>query len=56
MAGKYVAYVSCYTTTQKDGIKIFDVDEKNGKFISKGEVAIKLLKGKPPFQQNILIH
>lgn len=40
MAGKYVAYVSCYTTTQKDGIKIFDVDEKNGKFISKGEVAI----------------
>lgn len=40
MAGKYVAYVSCYTTKDKDGIKIFDVDEKNGVFIEKGEVAI----------------
>lgn len=41
MAGKYVAYVSCYTTAQNNGIKIFDVDEKAGKFISKGEVPIK---------------
>lgn len=40
MAGKYVAYVSCYTTKDKDGIKIFDVDEKNGTFTEKGEVAI----------------
>ena len=31
MADKYVAYVSCYTRGSRDGIKIYDVDMKNGK-------------------------
>ena len=40
MSGKYVAYVSCYTQEKKDGIKIFDVDTKNGKFMEKATVEI----------------
>ena len=40
MADKYVAYVSCYTHGNKDGIKIYDVDMKNGTFKEKGNVQI----------------
>lgn len=32
MSDKYVAYVSCYTQGNKDGITIFNVDVKNGSF------------------------
>lgn len=41
MAGKKcVAYVSTYTMVDKHGIKIYDVDMKNGRFSEKGEVEI----------------
>ena len=40
MADKYVAYVSCYTRGNKDGIKIYDVDMKNGTFSEKATVQI----------------
>ena len=41
MAKKYVAYVSTYTKEDdKNGIKIFDVDMKNGRLVLKDEVAI----------------
>lgn len=38
--GKYVAYVSTYTMGDNHGIKIYDVDVKNGNFIQKDEVEI----------------
>ncbi len=37
---KYVAYVSTYTMGDQHGIKIFDVDMKNGRLIPKDEVEI----------------
>ncbi len=37
---KYVAYVSTYTTGDKNGIKIYDVDMKNGVFTEKDQVEI----------------
>lgn len=37
---KYVAYVSTYTQGDKHGIKIYDVDMENGRFIEKGKVEI----------------
>ena len=38
---KYVAYVSTYTTTgDAHGIKIYDVDMENGRFIEKDQVEI----------------
>lgn len=37
---KYVAYVSTYTSGDNHGIKIFDVDMKNGRLIEKDEVEI----------------
>ena len=37
---KYVAYVSTYTMGDKHGIKIYDVDMKNGKFTEKDQVEI----------------
>ena len=40
MAGKFVAYVSCYTPGSKNGIKIFDVDLAKGIFTEKAQVAI----------------
>lgn len=40
MAEKCVAYVSCYTQGNKDGIKIFDVDVKKGTFSEKAKVEI----------------
>ncbi len=40
MADKYVAYVSSYTRGSKDGIKIYDVDLKNGTFSEKGSIQI----------------
>lgn len=39
-AEKYVAYVSTYTTNDHHGIKIYDVDLKNGRFTEKDEVEI----------------
>lgn len=40
--GKYVAYVSAYTTSTGDnfGIRIYDVDLKEGRFIEKDQVEI----------------
>ena len=37
---KYVAYVSTYTTAKADnyGIKIYDVDLKNGRMTEKNQV------------------
>lgn len=40
MAGKYVAYVSCYTQGTKDGITVYDVDVKKGCFQEKSKVEI----------------
>lgn len=40
MSGKFVAYVSCYTQGSKDGIKIYDVDVKNGVLKEKAKVSI----------------
>lgn len=39
---KYVAYISTYTSGNKDncGIRIYDVDMKNGRFIEKDQVEI----------------
>lgn len=37
---KFVAYVSSYTMKDKHGIKIYDVDMKNGRFTEKNEVEI----------------
>ena len=39
---KYVAYVSTYTVGQKDnyGIRIYDVDMKNGRMTEKNQVEI----------------
>ena len=37
---KYVAYVSTYTQGDNHGIKIYDVDMKNGRFIEKDQVEI----------------
>ena len=37
---KYVAYVSTYTQGDNHGIKIYDVDMKNGRFIEKDKVEI----------------
>lgn len=37
---KYVAYVSTYTQGDRHGIKIYDVDMKNGRFIEKDKVEI----------------
>lgn len=37
---KYVAYVSTYTRGDNHGIKIYDVDMKNGRFIEKDQVEI----------------
>ena len=37
---KYVAYVSTYTTGDNHGIKIYDVDMENGRFIEKDKVKI----------------
>lgn len=37
---KYVAYVSTYTQGDSHGIKIYDVDMKNGRFIEKDKVEI----------------
>lgn len=39
-SGKYVAYISSYTMQDKHGIRIFDVDMKNGLLIPKREVEI----------------
>ena len=38
--GKYVAYVSTYTLGDNHGIKIYDVDMENGRFIEKDQVEI----------------
>lgn len=38
--GKNVAYVSTYTMKDNHGIKVYDVDMKNGRFIEKNEVEI----------------
>lgn len=40
MSGKYVAYVSCYTQGNKDGITVYDVDTKKGYFSEKAKVEI----------------
>ena len=40
MSEKYVAYVSCYTQGDKNGIKIYDVDMKKGTFTEKAKVKI----------------
>lgn len=40
MADKYVAYVAGYTREDEHGLKIFDVDVKNGRMKEKGEVKI----------------
>ncbi|MGN1023666.1 MAG: beta-propeller fold lactonase family protein, partial [Lachnospiraceae bacterium] len=39
---RYVAYVSCYTTAsdEKYGIRIYDVDMEEGRFIEKDQVEI----------------
>ena len=37
---KYVAYVSTYTQGDTHGIKIYDVDMENGRFIEKDKVEI----------------
>lgn len=37
---KYVAYVATYTMGDKHGIKIYDVDIKNGSFVEKDQVEI----------------
>ncbi|MGN0156645.1 MAG: lactonase family protein [Lachnospiraceae bacterium] len=37
---RYVAYVSTYTSGDNHGIKIYDVDMKNGRFIEKAQVEI----------------
>lgn len=37
---KYVAYVSTYTMGDKHGIKIYDVDMENGRFVEKDRVEI----------------
>lgn len=37
---KYVAYVSTYTMKDNHGIKIYDVDMKNGRFTEKGQVVL----------------
>ena len=37
---KYVAYVSTYTQGDNHGIKIYDVDMKNGRFVEKDKVEI----------------
>ena len=37
---KYVAYVSTYTMGDNHGIKIYDVDMKNGRLKEKDEVEI----------------
>ena len=39
-AEKYVAYVSTYTSKDNHGIKIYDVDLKNGRFTEKDQVEI----------------
>jgi len=39
-AEKYVAYVSTYTMHDDEGIRIYDVDVENGKFIEKDQVKI----------------
>ncbi|MBO5094559.1 MAG: lactonase family protein [Lachnospiraceae bacterium] len=39
-AEKYVAYVSTYTMGDDHGIKIYDVDMENGRFIEKDQVKI----------------
>ena len=36
----YVAYVSTYTMNDKHGIKIYDVDMKNGYFTEKDQVSL----------------
>ncbi|HCW40756.1 MAG TPA: 6-phosphogluconolactonase, partial [Lachnospiraceae bacterium] len=36
--GKYVAYVSSYTQGDSHGIRIYDVDMKNGRFKEKDKV------------------
>lgn len=38
--GKIVAYVSTYTMKDNHGIKVYDVDMKNGRFIEKNDVEI----------------
>ena len=38
--GKYVAYVSSYTQGDSHGIRIYDVDMKNGRFKEKDKVEI----------------
>ena len=37
---KYVAYVSTYTMGNPFGIRIYDVDMENGRFIEKNQVEI----------------
>lgn len=37
---KYVAYVSTYTKDDNHGIRIYDVDMKNGRFVEKDQVEI----------------
>lgn len=39
-SAKYIAYVSCYTQGDKNGIKIFDVNVKKGTFQEKNEIQI----------------
>lgn len=38
--GKYVAYVSTYTMSDRHGIKIYDVDMENGRLTEKNQVEI----------------
>ncbi|MBR6256565.1 MAG: lactonase family protein [Lachnospiraceae bacterium] len=40
MAGKYVAYVSCYTQGSKVGMRVYDVDMEAGRFTEKEQVQI----------------
>ena len=42
--GKYVAYVSSYTQGDSHGIRIYDVDMKNGRFKEKDKVEKKIDK------------
>ena len=53
---RFVAYVSTYTMKDNKGIKIYDVDMKNGLFDLKGEVEItnsSYITGRPERSRNL---
>jgi len=37
---RYIAYVSTYTRSNDKGIRIYDVDEKTGRLVERGQIAI----------------